>query len=173
MALFNLLRAPLFILPMLVSVGVAATASLGRVKEFLVAREIKSIDMQQEMREKQINNIDLARLRSAPKELRNGAEVEVNLYTWMCLCRLESFTTFRSVLALLRGILIVKHLCFTTLILLFLKVLNGLTIANALLAFVGKLSMIVGRVGSGKSSLLGALLGEMHSLSGSVEWSEK
>ena len=127
MALFNLLRAPLFILPMLVSVGVAATASLGRVKKFLVAREIKSIDMQQEMREKQINNIDLARLRSAPKELRNGAEVEVNLYTWMRLCRLESFTTFRSVLALLHGILIVKHLSFTTSILLFLKVLNGLT----------------------------------------------
>ncbi|PVD32870.1 hypothetical protein C0Q70_08317 [Pomacea canaliculata] len=36
---------------------------------------------------------------------------------------------------------------------------------------MGKLTMIVGQVGSGKSSLLSALLGEMITLSGAVEWS--
>ncbi|XP_033646525.1 ATP-binding cassette sub-family C member 9-like [Asterias rubens] len=36
----------------------------------------------------------------------------------------------------------------------------------------GKLTMIVGQVGSGKSSLLSAILGEMTTMSGGVQWNE-
>ena len=38
--------------------------------------------------------------------------------------------------------------------------------------FLGKLTMIVGPVGSGKSSLLSAMLGEMTDVSGSVNWNK-
>ncbi|XP_022104006.1 ATP-binding cassette sub-family C member 9-like [Acanthaster planci] len=37
----------------------------------------------------------------------------------------------------------------------------------------GKLTMIVGQVGTGKSSLLSALLGEMHTLTGTVQFNKK
>ena len=36
--------------------------------------------------------------------------------------------------------------------------------------FVGKLTVIVGQVGAGKSSLLSALLGEMTTLDGMIQW---
>lgn len=37
--------------------------------------------------------------------------------------------------------------------------------------FPGKLTVIVGQVGSGKTSFLSALLGEMHIVTGEVKWS--
>ena len=37
--------------------------------------------------------------------------------------------------------------------------------------FPGKLTVIVGRVGSGKTSLLSAILGEMHTMNGDIKWS--
>lgn len=38
-------------------------------------------------------------------------------------------------------------------------------------SLVGQLTMIVGQVGCGKSSLLLAILGEMQKISGNVSWS--
>ena len=40
---------------------------------------------------------------------------------------------------------------------------------NLCLSITGKLTMVIGQVGSGKSSLLSAILGEMATLSGNVE----
>ncbi|KAJ9596446.1 hypothetical protein L9F63_012530, partial [Diploptera punctata] len=45
----------------------------------------------------------------------------------------------------------------------------NLTISNMYIPS-GKLTVIVGRVGSGKTSLLSALLGEMHTMNGSIKW---
>lgn len=53
---------------------------------------------------------------------------------------------------------------------LFISFSDGLHYAG--LASAGQLTMIVGQVGCGKSSLLLAMLGEMQSLSGKVYWSK-
>jgi ABC-type Mn2+/Zn2+ transport system ATPase subunit len=47
------------------------------------------------------------------------------------------------------------------------------SIINEVLSIVGKLTIIVGRVGSGKTSLLSALLGEMHRVEGKVKWARQ
>lgn len=43
---------------------------------------------------------------------------------------------------------------------------------NLVLISLGQLTMIVGQVGCGKSSLLLAILGEMQTLEGKVHWSK-
>lgn len=43
---------------------------------------------------------------------------------------------------------------------------------NVLIIIIGQMTMIVGQVGCGKSSLLLAILGEMQTLEGKVHWSK-
>lgn len=50
--------------------------------------------------------------------------------------------------------------------------LIAVLLISILLLFLGKLTIIVGRVGSGKTSLISAMLGEMYNLTGRIEWSK-
>lgn len=43
-------------------------------------------------------------------------------------------------------------------------------VKNKMLIFSGKLTMVVGKIGSGKTSLLSAMLGEIHCIRGTVSW---
>ncbi|XP_041672661.1 multidrug resistance-associated protein 1 isoform X2 [Cheilinus undulatus] len=115
LALFNILRFPLNMLPMVISSMVQASVSLKRLRVFLSHEELQEDSVE----------------RTAVSDSPNSIVMEDAVFSW---CRTESPT---------------------------LKKLNVCIPECSLVA-------VVGHVGSGKSSLLSALLGEMDKLEGSV-----
>ncbi|TSP25420.1 Canalicular multispecific organic anion transporter 1 [Bagarius yarrelli] len=112
-SLFNILRFPLGMLPMLISSIVQTTVSKKRLEKFLGAEDLDAMAVQH------TDNKDSA------------VSINKGTYTWGP----DSDPVLRNV---------------------------SLDIKP------GRLVAVVGAVGSGKSSLISALLGEMHSLSGSL-----
>ncbi|XP_028267253.1 multidrug resistance-associated protein 1 isoform X2 [Parambassis ranga] len=115
LALFNILRFPLNMLPMVISSMVQASVSLKRLQVFLSHEELQE------------DSVD----HTAPAGSPNSISIVEGVFSWS---RAESPT---------------------------LKRLNVCIPEGALVA-------VVGHVGSGKSSLLSALLGEMDKLEGTV-----
>ncbi|XP_078665040.1 ATP-binding cassette sub-family C member 8-like [Branchiostoma floridae x Branchiostoma belcheri] len=155
LALFNILEAPLFTLPMVTRVAVNAIVSNRRLGKFFVAPEVDSTDLEPRggsphtVRETSFANeslpsedqrshlvINVSQLGSETFELDDNTaiQVEEGTFAW----DLES-----------------KQPILTNL---YINIPRG------------KLTFIVGSVGSGKSSLLNAILGEMTTITGSVRF---
>jgi ABC-type multidrug transport system fused ATPase/permease subunit len=130
LALFNMMRAPMILLPFMVNMTVSSLVSLKRLNKFFQARELN-----QPLRHQSLSSFKLETVHS---ELPEGIEARISKgsFSWDA----EQ---------------------------------QDPTLSDISLNFPkGKLTMIVGRVGSGKSSLLSALLGEMTTASGTITWRE-
>jgi ABC-type multidrug transport system fused ATPase/permease subunit len=131
LALFNMMRAPMILLPFMVNMTVSSLVSLKRLNKFFQARELN-----QPLRHQSLSSFKLETVHS---ELPEGIEARISKgsFSWDA----EQ---------------------------------QDPTLSDISLNFPkGKLTMIVGRVGSGKSSLLSALLGEMTTASGTITWRDK
>uniref|UniRef100_A0A3Q1GA62 Multidrug resistance-associated protein 1 n=1 Tax=Acanthochromis polyacanthus TaxID=80966 RepID=A0A3Q1GA62_9TELE len=115
LALFNILRFPLNMLPMVISSMVQASVSLKRLRVFLSHEELQE------------DSVDHKAVAGSP----HGITIQDGVFSWS---RTESPTLKRL------------NVCIPE----------------------GSLVAVVGHVGSGKSSLLSALLGEMDKLEGTV-----
>lgn len=115
LSLFNILRFPINLLPMMVSYIVTASVSIGRINKFLLTGDLDSSNVQHD------------------QSAENPIKIKRGTFAW---------GTSDDDLLTLRGI--------------------NLTVKD------GELLAVVGQVGSGKSSLISAVLGEMEKIEGSV-----
>ncbi|KAG0327662.1 hypothetical protein BG004_002731, partial [Podila humilis] len=147
--LFSVLNRPLGRVTMMISQTIAVIVACRRIQHFLLLEEIDTTVVQRHIRlQANNNNVGL----SLPAvEIENGTfsweknpesetSTEIADETQPLLSRVSSPTLFRPTLSNI-----------------------NLTIAE------GHLMAIVGRIGQGKSSILGAIMGEMYKLQGTVK----
>ncbi|XP_062509273.1 ATP-binding cassette sub-family C member 9-like isoform X2 [Corticium candelabrum] len=133
LALFNLMRSPMLLLPFLINIMVTSHVSLKRLNKFFCARELK-----QPLKGQSLSRLKLEAVES--RNLPDGLDAEITNGTFCWEEENQQQPTLSDI---------------------------NISIPQ------GKLTMVVGRVGSGKSSLLSALLGEMSVLSGAVTWRDQ
>ncbi|XP_073709543.1 ATP-binding cassette sub-family C member 8 isoform X1 [Misgurnus anguillicaudatus] len=160
LSLFHILVTPLFLLSSVLHSTVKALVSVQKLGEFLGSAEIE-IDHEPPVQPPPKNNSSIKsvyalQLQAKLVNRKNKAKQDVNRN----FQQEDQELSFRE-----------EEIC--------IKIVNGyfswtqgcptLTNINIKVPF-GQLTMIVGQVGSGKSSLLLAALGEMKKISGSITW---
>ncbi|XP_078001329.1 ATP-binding cassette sub-family C member 9-like [Glandiceps talaboti] len=181
LALFNTLRMPLNQLPMLMNLTVNALVSIKRLNRFFIAVEIEDRNDGRPPRDRKTNDDKVVSRMTPHIKYTKRSEISIR--------RRSNSTSADSLLGNDGG----KQIAYGT----FeedsppiidtinlpqdvaIKIGNGNfswdidtdipIISDINIEFpAGKLTMVIGRVGSGKSSLLSAILGEMTTISGSV-----
>ncbi|XP_011881729.1 PREDICTED: ATP-binding cassette sub-family C member Sur [Vollenhovia emeryi] len=181
LALFSQLTVPLFIFPVIVPIIINAMISTTRLEEFLqlpetvnilpVSNDRNSMANMSKANSYIDNNVEAVNSVATFGSLDNIVEDEEDLRSSI----LREFdlpidssvdTVFEKDPEVPESVLKVTPSTFT-----WGSDENTLTV-NALNFPRGQLTIIVGKTGSGKTSLLLALLGEIQSTSGSVEWTK-
>ncbi|CAG8600207.1 14336_t:CDS:10, partial [Dentiscutata heterogama] len=154
LALFNIIRLPLKLLPMVIAVATDAWVSLGRIQEILLAEELEyspKIDFNDKFAIKVINGEFV--WEGSPVSDKNAQRIPNDQFT-------ESLSTYSFISTDDVDDENIEHSPILTPQLRLSDI--NLTISR------GTLVAIVGSVGSGKSSLLSALVGEMKKVSGEI-----
>ncbi|XP_033647176.1 ATP-binding cassette sub-family C member 8-like [Asterias rubens] len=161
LAAFNQLLLPIFILPFVLMTTINGVVSTRRLKVFLAAPEIEDIiDNQPTIK----NEVEVRQPRhkvyinKKPEDRR----------------RLLSNQDHVDITATPPSRLPADVACQINGSFSWNETASAPTLPNIQLDIpAGKLTMVIGQVGSGKSSLLAAILGEMTTVSGGVQWNEK
>uniref|UniRef100_A0A671Q906 ATP-binding cassette sub-family C member 9-like n=1 Tax=Sinocyclocheilus anshuiensis TaxID=1608454 RepID=A0A671Q906_9TELE len=154
LALFHILVTPLFLLSTVVRFAVKALVSVQKLSEFLQSDEIGDDSWRNgEM----YMSLELVR-----------AKMKRSYHVHSALCWFVSIILNRMVFVCIGEWVIQVNDGFFT----WGSNLSTLTDINIRIP-TGQLTMIVGQVGCGKSSLLLAMLGEMQTISGKVYWSNE
>eukprot|EP00934_Nitzschia_sp_Nitz4_P007307 Nitzschia sp. Nitz4//scaffold4_size323378//100305//104932//NITZ4_000644-RA/size323378-snap-gene-0.448-mRNA-1//-1//CDS//3329553351//7297//frame0 len=173
LALFDLLRFPLFMLPGIVNRMVEAGVSLNRVKSFLMCEEYKRIEAGdlQESGVRLVNSSCAYEAKKAEDKNATPLEKELSEKSWeLSLLKSqleEAEAKIREMQQQKDGRLVVEKK----------QSEEGESPDGGLLCLkridlevhTGELVAVVGGVGSGKSSILNAMLGEVRELSGRTE----
>ncbi|XP_071960045.1 ATP-binding cassette sub-family C member 8-like [Antedon mediterranea] len=182
LSLFNQITIPLFVMPMTFTFLVNAHVSTKRLQNFLQSPECEERDDGRQKIEVVLDrdkstiedDDDLnTACRLPPNKLRSKRRINSDRTLLVNAADGNQYGTFSTSNAIPTSIDISDDLI--------LKIENGNftwdvdsplpTLANINMEIpAGKLTMIVGAVGSGKSSVLAAMLGEMSTLSGNVQW---
>uniref|UniRef100_A0A671Q707 ATP-binding cassette sub-family C member 9-like n=1 Tax=Sinocyclocheilus anshuiensis TaxID=1608454 RepID=A0A671Q707_9TELE len=167
LALFHILVTPLFLLSTVVRFAVKALVSVQKLSEFLQSDEIGDdswrngeMYMSLEVGKKYKYHGDVSQL--------VRAKMKRSYHVHSALCWFVSIILNRMVFVCIGEWVIQVNDGFFT----WGSNLSTLTDINIRIP-TGQLTMIVGQVGCGKSSLLLAMLGEMQTISGKVYWSNK
>ncbi|XP_015595444.1 ATP-binding cassette sub-family C member Sur isoform X2 [Cephus cinctus] len=182
LALFSQLTVPLFIFPVIVPIIINAMISTTRLEEFLLLPEAVNILPDEEVNDTgsidnsknnsigsvaEANNTQGVLIFGSLDNIEEGEEdhhCHLNINDDLTHASssdtvFEKDSDFKDFVVRMDGIfswgcednqLIVNDLCFPR----------------------GKLTLVVGRIGSGKTSLLSAILGEISKVSGRVEWAK-
>nr|CAD7596639.1 unnamed protein product [Timema genevievae] len=197
LALFNQLTVPLFIFPITVPVIISAMVSTKRLEDFLSLPETSdpisqnepqehpdASDINKEDKESRIEEEKITKTSVAPVEaLHNNTEMEV--HSQVVMGRPQSDDNLFGLGNILEGeehpddeeggevypeedeaALTVERALFSWSADSTKSVLG----VDDVSIMKGKLTIIIGRVGSGKTSLLSSILGEMNKISGTVKW---
>ncbi|XP_070558013.1 ATP-binding cassette sub-family C member 9-like [Ptychodera flava] len=197
LALFQQLVIPLMILPMTIGYTVNAVVSLSRLQRFFVASEVEENDGRTPFRsvdidstaeisaqEDSIDSVEKAKLNSIDQEDFDLTDDEDNATdkTKLLSNEVKAYGSFEQETSLVDNrhapstanvfddvAIMIRNGSYTWDMTNHVPVLSDINLDIP----VGKLTMIVGLVGSGKSSLLSALLGEMTTVSGTVQFNRK
>ncbi|CAH1800691.1 unnamed protein product [Owenia fusiformis] len=156
LALFNLLAIPLVVAPMVINIITHAKVSTDRLLPFFLASEVEGSTIEQDGRQ----NGNVGSERDISKTTKDGAQ-------YSAVKTQEDNVAEKDTKIHEDNVIEIKDGEFTW----------DFESKEPLLSNVqltipkGELTMIVGQVGSGKSSLLSALLGEMTTMGGTVTWS--
>ncbi|KAL6445158.1 hypothetical protein ACFW04_002204 [Cataglyphis niger] len=182
LALFSQLTVPLFIFPAIVPIIINALTSTTRLEEFLLLPEIINIFPESNDRKPAADTLSLSN-----SYINNDVKVINRVTTFGSLDNivedeenpraniLRDFnltidssvdTVFEKDPEVPESVVRIRSCTFAWGI-----DKNKLTI-NALNFPRGQLTIIVGRIGSGKTSLLSALLGELQRINGNIEWTK-
>ncbi|XP_022081016.1 ATP-binding cassette sub-family C member 8-like isoform X2 [Acanthaster planci] len=163
LAAFNQLFFPLMVLPYTLITTANAVVSTGRLKAFLAAPEIEEHWEPKPKVQKEV----------VIRDFQNDHKPEDRQWLLDGQNHEQDFGTFSPNASLSTGLTYVPDdmACridgsFTWDEGYFMPTLNNIELDIPM----GKLTMIIGQVGAGKSSLLSALLGEMITVSGGVQW---
>ncbi|XP_072177741.1 ATP-binding cassette sub-family C member 9-like [Diadema setosum] len=177
--LFNSLVDPMFVFPYVISLYVSSHISTKRVKFFLVAPEVEGREPQtahhQDNNGSNKGNAEKQHIRQSYRDLRRSSmDGEVNGYTPSLLAENPAMKTYGAMdsspkssgSTLPEGVAIqISNGYFTWDPDSEEPVLHDINVDIP----EGKLTVIVGTVGSGKSSILQAVLGEMTTLRGRIQ----
>uniref|UniRef100_A0AAR2J5P1 ATP-binding cassette, sub-family C (CFTR/MRP), member 8b n=1 Tax=Pygocentrus nattereri TaxID=42514 RepID=A0AAR2J5P1_PYGNA len=175
LSLFHILVTPLFLLSSVLHSTVKALVSVQKLSEFLASGEIEL--GQEPKTPPPTNTSDQSQIKSVVSTDNNHLQISCHLFKrggfTMCVLR-YMYTTAEPVWSISFKIRTKRTTCPFP-----VHIVNGyftwtpgcptLTNIDIKVPF-GQLTMIVGQVGCGKSSLLLAALGEMQKISGSVTW---
>uniref|UniRef100_A0A1B6CN95 Uncharacterized protein n=1 Tax=Clastoptera arizonana TaxID=38151 RepID=A0A1B6CN95_9HEMI len=168
LALFNQLTVPLFIFPITVPIIISALISTKRLEEFLSLQETNSVlpenesgdssltfhheekkeyisDTESKRRSRSDSVFGLGNIAEQEEQDEDGEEVIDN--------QKEDH------------VVSIENAAFT-----WSDQIHPTLTITSLLIPRGKLSIVVGKIGSGKTSLLAAMLGEIHCIRGTVHW---
>ncbi|XP_038067610.1 ATP-binding cassette sub-family C member 8-like [Patiria miniata] len=171
LAVFNQMALPLIIMPNVLVVHINAMVSTKRLRAFFEALEIEKLESDEEGTESEVGRglINEGVAMRQPKRQRaedrqhllTSSEEEDRMYDNPSLP--DNIASLPDNIAIrIRGDYTWDQTASTP------------TLRNIDLDIpVGKLTMVVGQVGSGKSSLLSAILGEMTTVSGRVQWNRQ
>ncbi|XP_077400462.1 ATP-binding cassette sub-family C member 9 isoform X2 [Vanacampus margaritifer] len=160
LALFNILVTPLFLLSTVVRFAVKALISVQKLGEFLQSDEIG--DDSWRNGDMSVPSEAAKKHPGATKAINRKQPLRYQMDNYEQPSRRQMRPSETEDVAVK-----VSNGCFT-----WGSNLSTLTDINIRIP-TGQLTMIVGQVGCGKSSLLLAMLGEMQSISGRVHWSNK
>uniref|UniRef100_A0A673L261 ATP-binding cassette sub-family C member 9-like n=1 Tax=Sinocyclocheilus rhinocerous TaxID=307959 RepID=A0A673L261_9TELE len=156
LALFHILVTPLFLLSTVVRFAVKALVSVQKLSEFLQSDEIGDDSWR---------NAEMSMSLEVGKKYKYHGDMKRSYHVHSALCWFVS--------------IILNPLVFVCIGECFIQVNDGFFTWGSNLSTLsdiniriptGQLTMIVGQVGCGKSSLLLAMLGEMQTISGKVYW---
>ncbi|XP_067013510.2 ATP-binding cassette sub-family C member Sur, partial [Anabrus simplex] len=178
LALFNQLTVPLFIFPITVPIIISAMVSTSRLEEYLSLPETSRVVNSEAKQSPLEENIQARESSGNVTKESNGDEPEARRDSVFGLLDImedddeDATETHEESLVPLEdktdSAVLVQNGCFTWSSDTYKSVITLPTLSVP----KGKLTVIVGRVGSGKTSLLSALLGEMHTLTGHVTWAK-
>ncbi|XP_038067062.1 ATP-binding cassette sub-family C member 8-like isoform X2 [Patiria miniata] len=175
LSVFNQMSLPLFLMPMVFVMHINAVVSTKRLRTFFEAPEIEKSELDEEDTEVEVGrgliNQEVAvrqpkRRRAEDRQhLLTSSEEEDRMYDDV----IHAISPSPVHPSLPDNIAIRIRGDYT-----WDKDATTPTLKNIDLDIpVGKLTMVVGQVGSGKSSLLSAILGEMTTVSGRVQWNSQ
>uniref|UniRef100_A0A672KVD6 ATP-binding cassette sub-family C member 9-like n=1 Tax=Sinocyclocheilus grahami TaxID=75366 RepID=A0A672KVD6_SINGR len=158
LALFHILVTPLFLLSTVVRFAVKALVSVQKLSEFLQSDEIGDDSWR---------NTEMSMSLEVGKKYKYHGDMKRSYHVHSALCWFVSIILNPLVFVCIGECLIQVNDGFFT----WGSNLSTLSDINIRIP-TGQLTMIVGQVGCGKSSLLLAMLGEMQTTSGKVYWTE-